>query len=291
MSPSPSRLECVVVCVNYADFLAHTLPHNKNQFDRMVVVTDTKDSATKALCEFYHVQCIQTDSFYQNGDTFNKGAGINEGLKRLSREGWVLHLDADIYLPPLTRTILDNLPLQPHKVYGCDRLMCPSYEEWMKFMDSPRSLQEGWIFIHPTAFPMGVRIAEYLNKGEGWEPIGYFQLWNPSGSGVYEYPTEHGFADRTDVLHAKRFAREDRELLPELLVIHLESEGLAEMGANWRGRKTRLFSGITAEAQVAAPGPGRSPAPSFSLGYGSPLHRLLRALARLLRALRRRPIF
>jgi hypothetical protein len=237
-------LEGVIVCVNYSDFLAHTLPHNKIHFDRLIIVTDTKDKRTKELCEYYHVECVQTDEFYRNGDKFNKGAGINVGLDRLSKKGWVLHLDADMYLPPLTRTILNNIPLQPEKVYGADRLMCPSYEEWMKYMDAPPKMQEAWIYIHLTAFRVGVRIAEYMTKGGGYEPIGYFQLWNPEGSGVYRYPEEHGYADRTDVLHIKRWPRERRELLPEIVTIHLDSEGLttAEMGKNWNGRQTALFS-------------------------------------------------
>ena len=103
-------------------------------------------------------------------------------------------------------------------------------------------IHEAYIYVHPTAFPMGVRIAEYM--GKGYEPIGYFQLWNPMHSGVYEYPTQHGRADRTDVLHAKAFARLRRQLIPELLCIHLDSEGLgvAEMGKNWNGRKTLPFT-------------------------------------------------
>lgn len=236
-------LECVVVCVNYSDFLAHTLPYNRNQFDNMVVVTDLNDEKTKAVCEYYHVKCIQTDVFYRNGDVFNKGAGINEGLRHLSKEGWVLHLDADIYLPPLTRTILERLPLKGHKIYSCDRLMCPSYYEWVRFMNSPRHIQEGWIFVHLNAFPTGVRIAEYMTNNGGWEPLGYFQLWNPYGSGIYEYPDEHGACDRTDVIHAKKFPRENRELLPEIAVIHLDSEGLnvKDMGKNWNGRQTATF--------------------------------------------------
>lgn len=236
-------LECVVVCVNYFDFLAHTLPYNRNQFDNMVVVTDTKDENTKTLCEYYHVTCVQTDIFYKDGQVFNKGAAINEGLKHLSNKGWVLHLDADIYLPPLTRTILEKLPLQKNKMYSCDRLMCPSYYDWVRFMNKPRNVQEGWIFVHMDAFPIGVRIAEYMTDDGGWEPIGYFQLWNPKGSNVYGYPTEHGFCDRTDVIQAKRFPRENRELLPEIIVIHLESEGLGvgDMGKNWKGRMTKQF--------------------------------------------------
>lgn len=236
-------LEGVIVCVNYSDFLAHTLPHNKSIFNDLVVVTDTKDLETKKLCEYYHVKCVQTDVFYGDKDVFNKGMGINEGLKLLSKKDWVLHLDADIYMPPLTRVILNNLPLETDVIYSADRLMCPSYKSWEKFINNPPKIQEGWIYIHPTAFPMGVRIAEYMTKGGGYEPIGYFQLWHPSGSGVVSYPDQHGSADRTDVLHCKRFARSKRQLIPEIIVIHLDSEGLgvAQMGRNWNGRKSSLF--------------------------------------------------
>ena len=236
-------LEGIIVCVNYSDFLAHTLPYNKTHFDNLIVITDTKDKKTKELCDYYHVRCIQTDIFYENGDSFNKGAAINYGLSQLEKKDWVIHLDADIYLPPLTRNILENIPLEPHKIYNADRLMCPSYEKWMEFINDPQKIQEGWVYVHLTTFPIGVRLAEYNNKNAGYEPIGYFQLWNPKGSNVFDYPTQHDYCDRTDVLHCKKFVRKDRELLPEIVVIHLESEGLSvgSMGKNWKGRKTKLF--------------------------------------------------
>lgn len=234
-------LEGIIVCVNYSDFLVHTLPHNKTHFNNLIVVTDTKDLKTKKVCDYFHVRCLQTDIFYEKNNSFNKGAAINYGLQHLSKQDWVVHLDADIYLPPLTRTILENLPLQKQKIYGIDRLMCPNYEQWINFLNLPKPIQDSWIYIHLDAFPIGVRIAEYMNKNAGYEPIGYFQLWNPAESNVYDYPTEHDFCDRTDVLHCKKFARENRELLPELVAIHLDSEYLPEMGKNWKGRKTKLF--------------------------------------------------
>jgi hypothetical protein len=234
-------LEGVIVCVNYSDFLAHTLPHNKIHFDRLVVVTDRNDTDTLKLCEYHHVECIQTDSFYAEGADFNKAKGINVGLNRLSRKGFVMHLDADIYLPPLTRRILENIELDPQYIYGVDRMMCPTYADWMQFLEKPSLTHEGWIYIHPTIFPLGVRIAEYMNKG--YEPIGFLQLWNPIASKVFWYPEEHGAADRTDVLFAKKWPRAKRGLIPEIIVIHLDSENLnlKEMGKNWNGRKTSPF--------------------------------------------------
>lgn len=233
-------LEGIIICVNYADFLAHTLPHNRSHFNNLIVVTDTKDTKTKDVCDYYHVRCIQTDVFYDDGDNFNKGKAINEGLKHLSKQGWVLHLDADIYMPPLTRYILDNLSLDTNKIYGVDRLMCPSYKEWIRYLDNPTPIQESYVYVHLNAFPIGVRICEYNNKNAGYEPIGFFQLWNPLGSNVIDYPTQHDYCDRTDVIHVKKFDRNQRELLPEIVVIHLDSDKNA-MGTNWQGRKTPPF--------------------------------------------------
>ncbi len=54
------------------------------------------------------------------------------------------------------------------------------------------------------------------------------------------YPLHHGDAARTDVQFALQWDRRHRQLLPEVIVLHLESEP-AEQGANWKGRTTRPF--------------------------------------------------
>ena len=237
----PFKMEGVIVCVNYSDFLAHTLPHNKQYFDRLVVVTDTKDLKTKNLCDFYNVYCVQTDEFYSEGDKFNKGKGINAGLAVLDKTDWVVHLDADIFLPSLTRSILEESKLDKKGIYGIDRMMCPNYEEWMDFLEEPTLLHTAWIYVHPTKFKMGVRVAQY--KHDGYLPIGFFQMWNPCVSGIDSYPQKHDGAARTDMQMALQFKRNHRHLIPELIAIHLESEESSEeMGANWNGRKTKEFT-------------------------------------------------
>jgi hypothetical protein len=233
------KLEVVTVCVNYADFLAHTLPSVCTQVDNMVVVTSPKDKETQALCSFYGVRCIQTNVFYEDGDVFNKGKGICEGLKQLDMDGWVVHMDADIYLPPTTRKALDNVPLDPCKIYGVDRLMCQGYEKWVKFIQNPKPIHSSGYLVHLGYFPVGARLVKYKDPGQGYEPIGFFQLWNPKGSNVYEYPKKHGAADKTDVIHAKKWPREKRELLPEVVVIHLATT--QKIGANWNGRTSPRF--------------------------------------------------
>lgn len=234
-------LEGVIICVDYSDFLAQTLPHNKHIFNHLIVVTSLSDVKTQKLCEFHNVECLKTDEFTKNGDPFNKAKGINVGLNYLSKKDWVIHLDADIYLPPLTRGIFERIDLEKKNIYGIDRMMCPNFEEWNEFISNPKPTHTGWVYIHPTAFPMGVRIGEYMSKG--YEPIGFFQMWHPSTSKVFLYPEEHGSADRTDVLFAKNWKRSDRALIPEIIAIHLDSENstIDDMGKNWNGRKTKHF--------------------------------------------------
>lgn len=234
------KIEGVIVCINYSDFLKVTLPNNRTLFDKLVIVTDTKDTETHKTCEFYNVECIITDIFYKDSNIPNKALGINEGLKSLSMSGWVVHLDADIWLPPMTRNILENLPLKESIIYGIDRMMCNSYKEWHQFISlkQTQGIHEGWIYLHLHHFPIGQRIVQY--HGDGYMPIGYFQLWNPSKSNIKSYPINVCGFDRTDVEHLKQFKRQNRGFIPELVCIHLASEK-HDMGQNWRGRTTKSF--------------------------------------------------
>lgn len=231
------KIEAITICTDYSDFLAYSLPLNKAIFDRLVVVTTPSDRKTRDLCEFHHVECIQTDVFYANGASFNKGAAINEALKVLSKDGWIIHFDADIVLPPRTRDLLEKIDLDPSCIYGIDRIMCRSFEQWSAFLQHPEVQHSCDIFVQANAFPLGVRVAKL--KGDGYVPIGFFQMWNPSISSVSVYK-EHQAADRGDMAFALQWPRRKRLMIPEIVGIHLESEQ-GKMGTNWNGRSTKPF--------------------------------------------------
>jgi hypothetical protein len=231
-------LECVTVCVNFSDVLAHTLPANKGHFDRMIVVSDTKDAATKNLCSHHHVELVQTDEFYRDDAAFAKARGINVGLRHLDPSGWVLHLDADIVLPPRTRELLEVIKPDPLSIHGIDRMMCPDFQSWMQHVTAPVQHYTAETFVIPEPFPLGVRVAP--RNQEGWLPIGFFQLWNAGVTGIRDYPQEHGTAGRTDMLHALRWRRQLRHLIPELIGIHLQGS-IPEGVTNWRGRQMEKF--------------------------------------------------
>lgn len=234
-------IECVIICVNFADILAHTLPLNRNHFDKLVVVRDSRDQDTWNLCRHWHVECVTTDEFYGfDGElAFAKGNGINAGLKKLSKRGWVVHMDADILLPPRFRELVERV-VRPREdtIYGIDRVMCPGFREWIAWHGKPETQHADEIFVIPPSWPLGPRIARL--DGEGYVPIGFFQMWHPGVSGVSDYPTQHGTAGRTDMLHSLRWARDKRALIPEIFAVHLQGDIEPGM-TNWRGRKMERF--------------------------------------------------
>lgn len=234
-------LEAVTVCVNYADFLAETLANNLAQVDLWTVVTTPDDRATQALCNRYGVRCLKTDCFYRDSTkpSVNKSRGINYGLAHHSHSGWMLHLDADIVLPPQFRRMLENAELDPLNLYGMDRVDCLGSAEWDAYRQSPE-LQYEWSYLvkPPRRWPIGARIAH--GDYGGYCPLGFFQLWNPVATGIARYPIKNeGDMEHTDMLFAMQWERRRRQLLPEGYCMHLVSS--PQFGNNWHGRKSPPF--------------------------------------------------
>lgn len=232
------KIEAVITCAKYSDFLAHTLPYNRTLFDRLIVVAPPEDKETQRVCEYWHVECRQSDRMRAHWGEFRKGCGINDGLARLDKDGWLVHLDADIVLPPLFRHVFGGLDLDPAYIYGVDRFMVPNFTEWSRFIGAPKLCQENETWIHLNAFEIGVRVMH----GHQYVPIGFTQIWHGS-SGRLSYPEEHTSAARGDMAFAEQWPRNRRGFIPEIVAYHLESEK-ADMGANWNGRATKMFGQV-----------------------------------------------
>lgn len=235
------KIEAVTTSVGYADFLAHTLPMNMRHFDKLLVITSPEDQATQRVCDYWGVPYERTDAFGSRWQgIFSKGSGINAGLAKLDKDAWICHLDADIALPPHTRTSIEKADLDPSMIYGIDRLECKSWADWQRFIGAPEpAIQGAGFFIHTThaPFPIGTRVA-FQHHG-GYIPIGFFQLWHAE-SGIVKYPEGHTDAGKEDAVFPTQWPRRKRALIPEVLGYHLESE-MAEMAVNWKGRKAKPF--------------------------------------------------
>ena len=252
-------LECVTVCKGFSDILEHTIVHNQALFDHWVIVTAHDDNDTHRVCKRHGIDCVDTDAFTRKGESFNKGLGVNTGLAHLTCQDWVLHLDADILLPPRTRHFLDNAELDTRDIYGIDRFNCVGWEAYqaLKLKADP---QYAWFcLINPPAGTEFGRRVVHFDFG-GWMPIGFFQLWHPTGSGVSRYPVKATVnAEHTDVLHAMKWPRPRRVLLPEVLAVHLQSEK-SGWGADWGRRTSKPFGPAPqAEAAFRRPDPPKPP--------------------------------
>lgn len=239
------KLQCITVSVKYADFLIHTLEENAKLFDKWIIVTDTKDQETKNLCSNYkNIQCIQTDVFYENGAKFKKFAGVNEGLKYVDKDAWVLFLDSDIVLHSQTKRILENVNLDPTFIYGIDRVNCVGRQAWDDYKKARDLVIHNWL-LTDAGFKLGSRLVHYYGyeggdgKFAGWNPIGFFQLAHRSS--FDSYPQNSVGADHCDLVFARQWPRNRRMLIPEIMAIHLESNFLVR-GTNWYGRLSLPFT-------------------------------------------------
>jgi hypothetical protein len=147
------HLSYVTVSVDYSDYLAITLRHNRPHFDDMIVVTAPRDRATQELCAREGVRCVVTDAFYHPfGVAFNKGAGLNAGLAALKEPQWVAIFDADTFVHPTFRQDLEALPLDIEWLYGTERVLLPTYADYIALVTGARSVES---FESPRGFAFG----------------------------------------------------------------------------------------------------------------------------------------
>lgn len=242
------KVEAVIICKDYSDFLEHTLPENLNHLDDIVVVTHTDDKKTQAVCNKFSIHFVTTDCFTEHGHTFNKGQAINVGLDHLHGSDWILHLDADIVLCRDFRRMLKQAQIRSENIYGADRVNVYGYEAWHELKPAlGRHYQDRWFidpgFCHADKVPSGIRHgARVLHKEYGYVPLGYFQLWHNSHG--RRYNTRRGAAAGTDIMFPVQWPRENRVLLPDVVVYHLDSEVKHGIGTNWKGRKSKPFGPI-----------------------------------------------
>ena len=264
------QIECVTVCVDYADFLAATLPENLPLVDELVVVTSADDHLTQRVCREHSVRFVISEEHTRNGGSFNKARMIRRAFDQHSCDDWVLHLDADIVLPRQFRRMLEWAHLDPKGIYGADRRMLTGWENWKKFLAQHRHWDSHSYecFCQPREpFPEAAR---WCSAVHGYVPIGYFQLFHGSelikyGSHIRNYPIHHGTAARTDVQFALQWDRRHRHLLPEVVVLHLDS-GHWDTGANWKGRTTPWFGPPLSDTHPFRPlKPGEEPRHGQSL--------------------------
>jgi hypothetical protein len=144
------KIEAVIICVNYSDFLHLNLFKNLKHFDNIIVVTHENDYDTlKTILEYSNsdrIKAITTDVFHQNGAKFNKGLAINIGFKELKYKDWVITLDSDIILPDNFRKQFLKFAQDIECSYSARRYDIQSYNEWLQIETNPSFLKGKRLF-------------------------------------------------------------------------------------------------------------------------------------------------
>ena len=252
-------MRAIMVCVDYSDLLAVTLPYNRHHFDEVRVVTTHADTATQNVCEKNNALCHLTDAFYRDGAVFNKWLALEEGLDVMGRHGWLCLMDADVLWPKLL----------PGNVGGIcrDSMFVPGqlYSPLRHMMTDLSSLSEG--------IPPEETWARYPIHKNIFEWAGYTQVFHADDDALVNCgncgcPREHhrdyhnepsychgnceGTCDKyawheTNWRHAggadSFFQRKwhlTKKIRPPFNVLHL-----GPAGTNWCGRVTPYLDGTT----------------------------------------------
>ena len=155
--------ESLIVCIDFGDFLASTLPCNRPIFDRLTIVTSPEDECTASLAREHDCELVIT-SRHRETNLFNKSKAINDGLEVCTEQGWFCLLDADIALPQDFRPeVFSQIALEAQAedmIFGLHRYMCQSKTEWQAYLSTGK---HEW------------NIDKLRKRSQ--LPAGYLQLW------------------------------------------------------------------------------------------------------------------
>lgn len=211
-------MRAVIVCVDYSDYLAITLPINRHHFEDMLVITSLDDTATIRLANTNDCKVHATNSFYDNA-YFNKYKALEQGLDIFGRHGWLCILDADIVWPHIIQ------PIPP------DRFRFPK-----EYIENPLNLTIGKLYVPQRHMCPSI---EELGPVRDEEFAGYSQIFHASDPVLGKPPWHEQWkhAGGGDSFFAKKWIAKN-QVRPPFNVLHI-----GEPGINWCGRVTPYLDG------------------------------------------------
>lgn len=124
----------VTICIDYADFLAHTLPHNRPLFTSYYIITEERDTATCELARAYDCILLFTSKTHSKGAKFNKSGLMFDAQNHIHPRhpmAWIVKLDADIYLPADLWKQINRYALNKNGIYGLVRHVYNTYNDYV----------------------------------------------------------------------------------------------------------------------------------------------------------------
>ena len=206
---TPIPVTGITVCVEFGDILEFTLPYNRHQFERFLVVTHPEDETTIETAKLHGAEVLLTEVFYSRGAKFNKWAALQQGLDFLNHDGWLCILDSDIAIP---QQVYKQIEPKEDCLYTPRRLSC---------IDICRGV------------PQEKNCKRYkpVNLKEDFH--GYFQLFHTQDPVLNDYPwfrRDWDWAGTADVIFSSRW-KDQNKLRAPWTVMHF---GIPQN--NWCGR-------------------------------------------------------
>jgi hypothetical protein len=224
------NLRAILVCVDYSDILAITLPRMRHHFKEMLVVTTATDLGTVQVCDENGIRWWCTSSFYADRAVFNKWRALEEGLELFGRHGWMCLLDADVIWPkdaklpdlqvgqlcsPLRRMLVNPIP--------------QSFDDLIRQVDNER----GWQFCP---------IHRNVNEWAGYSQI--FHAADPVLGSPPWHDIDWSHAGGADSFFQAKWAKENK-VRPDWECLHI-----GNAGENWFGRTSPRLDGSVPEKRA-----------------------------------------
>lgn len=233
--PHFNPLRAILVCVDYSDLLAITLPYNRHHFSEIMVVTSFNDAATVKITLDNGASVYQTDVFYHYGAVFNKFAALEKALDCFGRHGWMCIMDADVLWPKYIdwTFLIDYLfepedPTDPHSPLEMQdsQFLYTPLRRMMLDVTQPVPQEPYW-----KSFPLHPQQAEWA---------GYTQIFHADDLHLPLAPWH-----QTDWKHAGGADSFFQQLWPASCKLRppFECLHLGPAGQNWCGRTSPLTDG------------------------------------------------
>jgi hypothetical protein len=213
-----AEVVCVTICIDYADYLAETLPHNRPLFSTYYIITEERDTRTRELAAAHGCVVLYTTKTHAKGAKFNKSGMLFDAQQHIHRAhtyAWVVILDADMYLPVDIWASIRVNALNKNGIYGLIRHVYASYDDYVSG--------------HVACVDNGgaVEVAGYFQLY--WLKTKYYPKWS-NNCGECDLRFMHGFSHKTTF---------------PVVCVHF-----GEKGANWNGRVSAHWTACAAKSEI-----------------------------------------
>jgi hypothetical protein len=239
------KIEAVTVCIGYSHYLEQII-ENRHEVDRWVIVTHKDDVMTRRLCRKHDIETVLTERVFQNA-SFAKGRAVNDGLKVLDKDAWILHTDSDMLLPKNMKKEMEDY-LDPKCLNYTIRRFKGDMPDYLKEKTDARIAintddrdEVMWVCGDPIVPELAPEEYHELNRRLGLHekflegpseysprPYGYFQLWHVPTTKVTEYSEISTNADIDDVYTSYEF-------YPKWNLLPIKVYDLNPWASNWDG--------------------------------------------------------